>query len=96
MVGMTRAHIADPHIVAKLKRGEEHRIRPCVGMGYCIDRIYQGKDALCIHNAATGREATMPHVVPAERRAAPQGGGGRRRGRRDGGGARGGACAATR
>ena len=46
MVGMTRAHIADPHIVAKLKRGEEHRIRPCVGMGYCIDRIYQGKDAL--------------------------------------------------
>ena len=69
MVGMTRAHIADPHIVAKLKRGEEHRIRPCVGMGYCIDRIYQGKDALCIHNAATGREATMPHVVPAERRA---------------------------
>ena len=63
MVGMTRAHIADPHIVAKLKRGEEHRIRPCVGMGYCIDRIYQGKDALCIHNPATGREATMPHVV---------------------------------
>jgi len=64
MVGMTRAHIADPHIVAKLRRGEEHRIRPCVGMGYCIDRIYQGKDALCIHNAATGREATMPHIVP--------------------------------
>jgi 2,4-dienoyl-CoA reductase-like NADH-dependent reductase (Old Yellow Enzyme family) len=65
MVGMTRAHIADPHVVAKLRRGEEHRIRPCVGMGYCIDRIYQGKDALCIHNAATGREATMPHIVPA-------------------------------
>lgn len=64
MVGMTRAHIADPHIVAKAMRGEEHRIRPCVGMGYCIDRIYQGKDALCIHNAATGREATMPHIVP--------------------------------
>lgn len=64
MVGMTRAHIADPHIVPKLTRGEEHRIRPCVGMGYCIDRIYQGKDALCIHNAAIGREATMPHEVP--------------------------------
>ena len=64
MVGMTRAHIADPHVVAKLLRGEEHRIRPCVGMGYCIDRIYQGKDALCIHNPATGREATVPHAVP--------------------------------
>ena len=31
MVAMTRAHIADPHIVAKLMRGEEERIRPCVG-----------------------------------------------------------------
>jgi pyruvate/2-oxoglutarate dehydrogenase complex dihydrolipoamide dehydrogenase (E3) component len=43
--------------------GREHEIRPCVGMGYCIDRIYFGGEALCIHNPATGREATMPHVV---------------------------------
>src|SRR5690606_23077211 len=63
MVGMTRAHMADPHIVAKLMRGEEARIRPCVGVGYCIDRIYEGGEALCIHNPATGREATMPHVI---------------------------------
>ncbi|MFW5833045.1 MAG: FAD-dependent oxidoreductase [Pseudomonadota bacterium] len=63
MVGMTRAHLADPHLVAKLARGEEHRIRPCVGATYCLDRIYEGQDALCIHNAATGREATMPHVI---------------------------------
>ncbi|MEK0084317.1 FAD-dependent oxidoreductase, partial [Benzoatithermus flavus] len=67
MVGMTRAHIADPHIVAKMTRGEEDRIRPCVGAGYCIDRIYVGGDALCIHNPATGRERTMPHVIrPSE------------------------------
>ena len=64
MVGMTRAHMADPHIVAKLMRGEEDRIRPCVGAGYCIDRIYVGGDALCVHNPATGRERTMPHVIP--------------------------------
>ena len=63
MVAMTRAHLADPHIVAKLARGEEDRIRPCVGAGYCIDRIYMGQDALCLHNPATGREATMPHVI---------------------------------
>ncbi|MCK6451670.1 MAG: NADH:flavin oxidoreductase [Alphaproteobacteria bacterium] len=63
MVGMTRAHIADPHIALKVIEGREHEIRPCVGMGYCIDRIYFGGEALCIHNAATGREATMPHVV---------------------------------
>lgn len=63
MVGMTRAHIAEPHIAAKVARGEEHRIRPCVGATYCLDRIYEGGEALCIHNAATGREATMPHVI---------------------------------
>lgn len=63
MVGMTRAHIADPHIVAKIMDGREHRIRPCVGATYCLDRIYEGGEALCIHNAATGREASIPHVI---------------------------------
>jgi N-methyl-L-proline demethylase len=63
MVGMTRAHMADPHIARKVMEGREQEIRPCVGMGYCIDRIYFAGEALCIHNAATGREATMPHVV---------------------------------
>jgi 2,4-dienoyl-CoA reductase-like NADH-dependent reductase (Old Yellow Enzyme family)/thioredoxin reductase len=63
MVGMTRAHIADPHIVKKIAEGREEDIRPCVGATYCLDRIYEGNDALCIHNPATGREASMPHVV---------------------------------
>ena len=64
MVGMTRAHIADPHIALKLAAGHETRIRPCVGATYCLDRIYEGNEALCIHNPATGREASMPHVIP--------------------------------
>ena len=64
MVGMTRAHMADPHIVKKIASGEEERIRPCVGMGYCLDRLYENGDALCAHNPATGREKTMPHLVP--------------------------------
>jgi len=64
MVGMTRAHLADPHITAKVMAGQEHRIRPCVGATYCLDRIYEGGEALCIHNAATGREATLPHEIP--------------------------------
>lgn len=62
LVGMTRAHMADPHIVNKIIAGAEETIRPCVGMGYCIDSIYAG-EAACVHNAATGREATMPHEV---------------------------------
>ena len=64
MVGMTRAHIADPHIVIKVIEEREDDIRPCVGATYCLDRIYQAGEALCIHNAATGRELTMPHVIP--------------------------------
>ena len=65
MVGMTRAHMADPHVVKKIMEGREEDIRPCVGATYCLDRIYQAGDALCIHNPATGRELTMPHEIPA-------------------------------
>ncbi len=70
MVGMTRAHIAEPHIVRKIMEGREAEIRPCVGATYCLDRIYTGGEALCIHNPATGREAALPHVIAtrAERR----------------------------
>ncbi|KFG71212.1 NADH:flavin oxidoreductase [Streptomyces mutabilis] len=64
MVGMTRAHIADPHLMRRLAEGQEDRIRPCVGAGYCIDRIYEGGDALCLHNPATGRETVLPHEIP--------------------------------
>ncbi len=65
LVGMTRAHITEPHIIKKVMEGQEDRIRPCVGANYCLDRIYQGGKALCIHNPATGRELEQPHIVPA-------------------------------
>ena len=65
LVGMTRAHMTDPHIVAKIERGEEERIRPCVGTGYCIDQIYHIGAAYCLHNPATGREGTMPQAIGA-------------------------------
>ena len=68
MVGMTRAHMADPMIVTKIMAGREADIRPCVGATYCLDRIYGAGEALCIHNPATGRELTMPHIIaPAAR-----------------------------
>ncbi len=59
MIGMTRAHITDPHIVRKIMAGREDQIRPCVGANYCLDRICQGGAAYCIHNGATGREETI-------------------------------------
>ncbi|MFZ0159923.1 MAG: NADH:flavin oxidoreductase [Kineosporiaceae bacterium] len=67
LVGMTRSHLAEPHLVRRIEDGEESRIRPCVGATYCLDRIYEAGEALCIHNAATGREGTMPHTIaPAD------------------------------
>lgn len=59
MVAMTRAHIADPHLVNKVMRGEEERIRPCVSTQFC----QMTKPATCIHNPATAREATLPHII---------------------------------
>jgi 2,4-dienoyl-CoA reductase-like NADH-dependent reductase (Old Yellow Enzyme family)/thioredoxin reductase len=63
LVGMTRAHMTDPHIVRKIIENREDDIRPCVGANYCLDRIYQGGAAYCIHNPATGRELSMPHEI---------------------------------
>ncbi|MGH8301268.1 MAG: FAD-dependent oxidoreductase [Steroidobacteraceae bacterium] len=68
MVGMTRAHMAEPHIVRKIREGREQDIRPCVGANYCLDRIYQGGSAYCIHNPATGRELFIPHEIPPAQR----------------------------
>jgi len=59
MAGLTRPQIADPHMVAKLMAGEEHRIRPCVGAGHCQSQ-HRPK---CLHNAATGRELSIGHDI---------------------------------
>ncbi len=64
LIGMTRAHIADPHLVNKLREGRVDEIRQCVGANYCIDRNYRGVDVLCVQNAATGREQSIPQIVP--------------------------------
>ncbi len=64
LIGMTRAHIADPHIARKLEEGAEDTIRPCVGATYCS---WHGS---CIHNPAIGREDVLPHVI--EKAATPK------------------------
>ncbi|RJS94411.1 NADH:flavin oxidoreductase [Salinisphaera sp. Q1T1-3] len=63
LVGMTRAHIADPHFVNKTRDDKVDQIKQCVGANYCINRQYDGLDVLCVQNAATGREQTMPHRI---------------------------------
>lgn len=59
LVGMTRAHIADPHLVSKIASGEEDRIRPCVGATHCMSHMRPA----CIHNPATGHEAVLKQRV---------------------------------
>lgn len=59
LVGMTRAHTADPYIVKKLEQGERDRIRPCIGTSHCLYRLGN-----CIHNASSNREFKKPHIVP--------------------------------
>ena len=59
MVAMTRAHIADPHIVRKLQQGSEDQIRPCVGASHCMGE----SRPTCLHNPATGRERFWPQVI---------------------------------
>jgi len=74
MVAMTRAHIADPALVAKLARGDEERVRPCVGATHCMSALRP----TCLHNPSTGHESTLPHAVgpaPAQRRVLVAGGG---------------------
>ena len=56
LVGMTRGHIADPYIIAKVEQGQEDRIRTCVGSTYCSNYGY------CIQNPATARESQLPHI----------------------------------
>jgi 2,4-dienoyl-CoA reductase-like NADH-dependent reductase (Old Yellow Enzyme family)/thioredoxin reductase len=67
LVGMTRAQIADPHMVIKIRDGREDEIKQCVGANYCIDRQYNGLDVLCVQNAATSREESMPHQIAKSR-----------------------------
>ncbi|MEW1987381.1 FAD-dependent oxidoreductase [Brevibacterium casei] len=66
LVGMTRAQLADPHLVRKIAEHREDDIRPCVGANMCLDSIYTSGSATCIHNPASGREADLPQEVPKD------------------------------
>lgn len=72
MVGMTRAQISDPELVAKLKSGRAADIRPCIGANLCIAQAMASKPIRCIHNPMTGREAawSAAHEASPPRRVA--------------------------
>jgi 2,4-dienoyl-CoA reductase-like NADH-dependent reductase (Old Yellow Enzyme family)/thioredoxin reductase len=60
LVAMTRAHIADPEIVAKSAAGQAHRVRPCLGANVCVNRKLQGYPEIsCFHNPEVLRELSL-------------------------------------
>lgn len=56
IVGMTRAHIADPFLVAKAMSGREAETIPCVGENECILRTRRARPVACLMNPTSGRE----------------------------------------
>ncbi|UGS33817.1 oxidoreductase [Capillimicrobium parvum] len=63
IVGMTRAHLAEPAIAAKARAGHPERITPCVGENECLSRAFAGLEVACVMNPVTGREGDW--AVPA-------------------------------
>ncbi|MBT7696841.1 MAG: FAD-dependent oxidoreductase [Desulfobacterales bacterium] len=58
MVGMTRAHIAEPDLISKTREGREEEIRPCIACNQgCVGEVNgpQRKMA-CVVNTAVGKE----------------------------------------
>ncbi|HWK67250.1 MAG TPA: FAD-dependent oxidoreductase [Rhizobiaceae bacterium] len=61
MVGMTRAHIADPHIVRKTMEGKAAQVRPCIGCNQgCLAGLFGPEIRVgCTVNPTAGRERTI-------------------------------------
>ena len=75
MVGMARANICDPELVAKIKRNDIKQIRPCVGANVCIANRYIGKPINCIHNATVSKPGFKLQPATEPRSIAVIGGG---------------------
>ncbi len=68
LVGMTRALIADPELIAKTAGGRAEQVIECVGCNQaCIGHYHAGVPIGCAVNARTGRELTLPAAAARER-----------------------------
>lgn len=56
VVAMSRAHLADPHLVRKAREGKASEIRRCVGANVCVGRAKAGQPVACVLSPGTGRE----------------------------------------
>jgi 2,4-dienoyl-CoA reductase-like NADH-dependent reductase (Old Yellow Enzyme family) len=68
VVGMTRAHLADPHIVLKSQgRGGGRAITHCIGVNACVRRALADEPVACALNPVAGREAVWATPTPVRR-----------------------------
>lgn len=58
LVGLVRPHIADPHLVKKLQKGQEPTTRSCLACNQaCIQRVEQSLPISCVVNPEVGFES---------------------------------------
>jgi 2,4-dienoyl-CoA reductase-like NADH-dependent reductase (Old Yellow Enzyme family) len=65
MVGMNRAHMADPQLLVKSLAGREHEVRPCIAHNHCIGQVGAHRPISCMMNPRVGREREWPEVPSA-------------------------------
>ncbi len=68
MVGLARAHVADPELVRKWQSDRDHEIIPCIGCNQgCAQNLERNIALTCMVNPRAGREASWPspHQQPA-------------------------------
>jgi 2,4-dienoyl-CoA reductase-like NADH-dependent reductase (Old Yellow Enzyme family) len=66
LVGLTRAHIADPELIAKTTGGSADDVIECVGCNQsCIGHYHAGVPIGCAVNPRTGRERKLPQPTAA-------------------------------
>ncbi|MFT5349300.1 MAG: 2,4-dienoyl-CoA reductase-like NADH-dependent reductase (Old Yellow Enzyme family) [Gammaproteobacteria bacterium] len=63
LVGMTRAHIADPELLSKTRDNKIKQIRPCIATNQgCVAGIARGRMS-CMVNPLVGRESEMEQLM---------------------------------
>jgi 2,4-dienoyl-CoA reductase-like NADH-dependent reductase (Old Yellow Enzyme family)/thioredoxin reductase len=66
LVGLARAHLAEPEIVRKTLAGREDEIRPCIGCNQgCAQMVERDMPITCMVNPRGGRERDMPEPETA-------------------------------
>ena len=72
MVGMARAHIAEPDLVRKWQSGRVEDVQPCIGCNQgCAQNLEKGIAITCLVNPRAGREETW-HAIEGDRAATPR------------------------